>query len=177
MQKIEKKQFVMSIAVVALAIAFVFLQYLPLDKETKGLKAANTKLLAENTAAGVHLEVLPQMYKEIENIKEQVGDFDAKIPVSRLHGLFLQNLTSVMQKHGLGELVVQPGTERETDSLSQIPVYIRCKGKLVQIFKFFKALENFERIIQIEEVGLTANDKFDGSVTMQAKVNIFYRTN
>lgn len=167
----------MSVAVVALAVAFLLLQYLPLDKKTRSLKAANTRLLAENTAASARLEVLPQMHEEIEKMKEQVGDFDAKVPVGRSHGLFLQNLTSVMQKQGLGELVVQPGTETETSGLSQIPVYIRCRGKLVQIFKFFKALEDFERIIQIGEVGLTANDKFDGSVTMQAKVSIFYRTN
>ena len=177
MQKIERKQFVMSIAVVTLAVAFILLQYLPLDKKTKSLKAANTKLLVENTAVSARLEVLLQMYKEIEKIKEQVGDFDAKIPVGRSHGLFLHNLTSVMQKQGLSELVVQPGAETETTAcgLFQIPVHIRCKGKLVQIFRFFKALEGFERIIQIEEVGLTANDKIDGDVTMQAKVNIFYR--
>jgi Tfp pilus assembly protein PilO len=117
------------------------------------------------------------MYKEIEEIKGRVGDFDAEIPVGRSHGLFLQNLTSVMQKQGLSELAVQPGTETETDDLSRIPVNIRCKGRLIQIFKFFKALESFERIIQIEEVALATNEKFDGNVTMQAKVNIFYRTN
>jgi len=177
MRMMEGKQFVMSVAVVALAVAFIFFQYVPLDNKARSLKAANAKLLVENTTASVRQEVLPQMYKEIEEIKGRVGDFDAEIPVGRSHGLFLQNLTSVMQKQGLSELAVQPGTETETDDLSRIPVNIRCKGRLIQIFKFFKALESFERIIQIEEVALAANEKFDGNVTMQAKVNIFYRTN
>ena len=177
MQKIEGKQFVMSIAVGALAITFMFLQYLPLDDKTKNLRAANAKLLTQNTAASVRQEVLPQRCEEVEKTKKEVGDFDAKIPVGRSHGLFLQNLTSVMQKQGLSELSVGPGTEIEASDLSQIPVSIRCKGKLVQIFKFFKAMEGFERIIQIEEVELTADGKFDGGITMQAKMNIFYRTN
>ncbi len=176
MQKMEGKQLVILIAVVTLAVIFVFFQYLPLAERTKELRAANVKLLTENTAASTRQQVLPQRYEEIERVKKQVGDFDAKIPVGRSHGLFLQDLTSVMQKLGLGELAVGPGTEVETDGLSRIPVSIRCKGGLMQIFKFFRALENFERTIQIEEVRLKADDKFDGSVTTQAKVNIFYRT-
>jgi Tfp pilus assembly protein PilO len=174
---IEKKQIVMSIAVVVLAIVFVVFQYLPLDKKAKNLKAANAALLAENAATDAREGVLPQLFEEIEKLKGQVGNFDAKIPVGRSHGLFLQDLTSVMQKHGLSELMVQPGTEIETPNLSQIPVYIRCKGGLAQIFGFFKSLESFERIVRIEEVSLTADEAFDGSATMQAKVNIFYRMN
>ncbi len=177
MAKIERKQIVMSVVVVVLAIIFVFLQYIPLNKKAKDLRAANAAILAENAAANAHIAILPQLYKDIENVKKDVGNYDAKIPVGRTHGLFLQDLTSVMQKQGLGQLVVQPGTETETPSLSRIPVSISCEGKLIQIFKFFQAIEAFERIVQIEEIELKANDALDGSVNMQAKVNIFYRTN
>ncbi|MGA2915082.1 MAG: type 4a pilus biogenesis protein PilO [Sedimentisphaerales bacterium] len=177
MAKMERKQIVMSVVVIVLAVIFVFLQYMPLNKRAQNLKAANAAILADNAAADAHIGILPQLYKDIENIKKDVGNFDAKIPVGRTHGLFLQDLTSIMQKQGLDKLVVQPGTETETSSLSQIPVFISCEGKLVQIFRFFKALESFERIIQIEEVDLKANNELDGSVVMQAKVNIFYRTN
>lgn len=167
----------MLMAVGALAIAFMFLQYLPLYEKTKSLKAANIKLLAENAAASVRQEVLPQINAEIEKAKGEIGDFDAKIPVGRSHGEFLQNLTSVMQKQGLEEISVVPGAEIETSDLSKIPVSIRCKGKLVQVFRFFKSLEGFERIIQIENVRLTGDGKFDGSVAMEAKMNVFYRAN
>ncbi|MCX5632201.1 MAG: type 4a pilus biogenesis protein PilO [Phycisphaerae bacterium] len=177
MQKIEKKQVVMSVAVVILATAFIFFQYLPLNKKAEVLKEANAALLTENAAADARESVLPQLLEEIKKLKEQIGNFDAKIPAGRSHGVFLQDITSIMQKDGLEELMVQPGAETETDGLSLIPVYIRCKGGLTQIFKFFRALDSFERIIQIEEVSLTTDNTFDGEVTMQAKVNIFYRTN
>lgn len=177
MQKIEKKQVVMSVAVVILATAFVFFQYLPLNKKAGVLKSANAALLTENAAADARENVLPQLLGEIEKLKEEIGNFDAKIPAGRSHGIFLQDITSIMQKAGLDELMVQPGTETETEGLSLIPVYIRCKGRLPQIFEFFKALDKFERIVQIEEVSLTGNAAYDGTITMQAKVNIFYRIN
>jgi Tfp pilus assembly protein PilO len=112
---------------------------------------------------------------EITKFSQRVGNFDAKIPVGRSHGEFLQNLASVMKQQGLEELVIQPGEESRYGEMFKIPVYIRCQGKLVHIFKFFKALEGFERIVQIKEVVMTGSDKLDGTLIMQAKVDIFYR--
>jgi Tfp pilus assembly protein PilO len=176
MPGVGEKQFVMSIAVIALAITFVFFQFMPLNKKVRSLKAANVDLITKNTAASAKLKDLPRLYEEIKQVKEQTKNLDVKIPVGRSHGSFLQELTSVMEQQGLTELVVQPDMETEIAERSCIPVRIRCKGELIQIFQFFKALEKFERIVQAEEVLLTSDNKFDGDVTMQAKVNIFYRT-
>lgn len=173
--KLEQKQIVMSVAVVAMAAAFVFFQYVPLNKKARLLKAENIVLITENSSIGARLETLPQINREIEALRQQVGDFDAKMPLGRAHGEFLQSLASVMKQQGLEELVVQPGEETQAGELVKIPVYIRCQGKLAHIFKFFKALEGFQRVIQIEEVLMTGSDKFDGSLVMQAKTNIFYR--
>lgn len=172
---IGKKQIVMSIAVLALAVAFVFFQFMPLNKKARDLKAANVTLIAEDASTAAKHEALPLLRHEIEKIEIQIGNFDERIPVGRSHGPFLQKLTGVMKQHGLTALVVQPGTEIQMSGYFCIPVCVRCNGSLVQIFKFFKALEQFERIIQIEEVSLASSDKFDGNVTMQARVNIFYR--
>ncbi|MFA5293209.1 MAG: type 4a pilus biogenesis protein PilO [Phycisphaerae bacterium] len=176
MQVIKNKQFVMSIAVVTLAVAFVFLQYLPLSKKAKSLSTANAQLIADNTAINARVDVLPQLYVQIEEMKQQIGNFDAKIPLGRSHGTFLQKLAEVMQQHGLTELVIQPGSEIETPSLSGIPVNIRCSGKLVQIFRFFKAMESFERVVRVSEVSLANDNKLDGILIMNAKVEMFYRT-
>jgi len=179
--KLEQKQIVMSVAVVAMAAAFIFFQYMPLNKKAKTLKAENAVLMTENSSASARMETLSQLRQEIEKLGQHVGDFDTKIPIGRAHGEFLQNIASVMKQQGLEELVVQPGEETQAGELFKIPVYIRCQGKLVHIFKFFKALENFQRVIQIEEVSMTGSDKSgvegagDGTLVMQAKTNIFYR--
>jgi Tfp pilus assembly protein PilO len=176
MQKIESKQFVMSIAVVVLAVAFVFFQYLPLNKKAKELNAANSKLIADNTAANARIGILDALKEQIAMTKQEIGNFDAKIPLGRSHGVFLQELSEVIQQHGLSDLVIQPGTEKETSTLCSIPVNIRCSGKLIQIFKFLRSLESFVRAIRVEEITLSNNDKAEGVVTMNARVEMFYRT-
>jgi Tfp pilus assembly protein PilO len=176
MRIVKSKQFVMSIAVVMLAVAFVFFQFLPLNKKARDLKAANAKLISENTISNAFIEAVPQLKEQIEKTKRDIGDFDAKIPHGRSHGIFLQNLAEVMQQQGLTELVIQPGIEVETSELSGIPIDIRCKGKLVQIFKFFKSLESFERVVRVGEITLTNDNKLEGVLAMNARVEIFYRT-
>jgi len=173
--KIEQKQFVMSVAVIAMTAGFLFFQYLPLNEKARTIKAENTILMAESSSIGTRLAILPQLHQEIENLRQRIGDFDTGIPVGRSHGEFLQSLASVMKQQGLDELVIQPGQEAQAGEVFKIPVYIRCEGKLIHIFKFFKALESFQRVIQVEEVSMTGSDKFDGSLVMQAKTNIFYR--
>jgi Tfp pilus assembly protein PilO len=176
MKKIQGKQFVMSIAVVMLAVAFVFFQYLPLNKKARELNAANSKLIADTTAVNARLDILTELKDQIEKTKQEVGNFDAKIPLGRSHGVFLQQLAEVMQQHGLSGLVIQPGIETETSTLCSIPINIRCSGKLIQIFEFFRSLESFERVVRVEEITLSNNDKLEGIVTMNAKVEMFYRT-
>ena len=166
----------MSIAVIMLAVAFVFFQYMPLNKKARTLNVANAQLIADNTTVNARVEVLPMLYQQNEEMKKQVGNFDAKIPLGRSHGTFLQKLADLMQQHGLTGLAIQPENEIETAKLSGIPVNIRCSGRLAQIFSFFKTLESCERVVRIEELSLTNSDKLEGVLTMNAKVEIFYRT-
>ncbi|MDD5134196.1 MAG: type 4a pilus biogenesis protein PilO [Phycisphaerae bacterium] len=173
--KLEQKQIVMSVVVVAMAAAFLFFQYLPLNEKARMLKAENMALMTENNSMGMRLDTLPQLRQEIEDLDRQISDFDAKIPVGRSHGEFLQALATVMKQQGLDDLVIQPGQETQAGRVFKIPVHIQCRGKLIHIFKFFKAMESFQRVIQMEEVSMIGSDKFDGSLVMQAETNIFYR--
>ena len=68
---IDKKQFIMSITVIALAVVFISFQFVPLHKKTKVLKAAKLELIAENTAVEAKQKALPQLCEEIEQIKAQ----------------------------------------------------------------------------------------------------------
>lgn len=172
---IKNKQIVMSIALVIVVVLFVFFQFLPLSRKTRDLKAANAKLISENTVSNTFIEAVPQLKEQVEEMKPDVGDFEVKIPHGRSHGIFLQNLAQTMQQYGLTELVIQLGAEVKTSELSGIPIDIRCKGTLVQIFEFFKSLESFERIVRVGGITLTNDDKLDGVLTMIAKVEIFYR--
>jgi len=80
-----------------------------------------------------------------------------------------------MNENNLREQLIQPGEEVKAEGLNCIPVSMKCKGSLKQIFKFFRSLQRLDRLIRIEEVKLVNDNGFSGEVSMQTKVIIFYR--
>jgi len=170
-----EKQFIIAFTVVLMAGVFLTLQYLPTVRKAKAYKVENLRLVTENSHAHAQLDELPTIFELIAKAKEDVGDYDAKIPHGRSHGAFLQQIANIMQKHELKELVIQPGSEVKMSKFSRIPILIRCNGKMSQIFKFFKSLESFDRIIKIEDVSFKNSEDYNGQMSLEMKANIFYR--
>ena len=71
-------------------------------------------------------------------------------------------------------LPVQPGAEITADSLKCIPIKMKCKGDLNQIFEFFKSIQTSDRAVRIEQVQLVNGNDFNGEITMHAKAYIYY---
>jgi len=172
----EKQQFVIAAIIVALVGVFLFLQYLPTVKKAKAYEIENKQLIIENAKSGALLEKLPRLFEQIDETLGKVGNFDAKVPQRRSHGSFLQKIADIMQEHNLRELVIEPGSEIESENLSRIPIIISCNGRLEQMFDFFRSLESFERIIHVEHVSFKNSDEYDGEISMRMQADIFYRT-
>ena len=175
MPVIEKRQLILIAICVLLIAAFLAVWYLPSKSKAEELEQAKLRLDSENQDVAVKIEQLPVLKKQIETKAGVVGDYDVKVPLGRSHGLFLQQIADVMSEHGLGDQLVQPGNEIKTDRLNCIPISIKCKGKLSRIFGFFQSLEEFDRVIQIENMQLTNSKEYDGQLEMQANANIYYR--
>jgi hypothetical protein len=51
---------------------------------------------------------------------------------------------------------------------------MKCKGKLAQIFEFYRRLQGMDRSVRIEQVKLFNDSDFSGEVSMDAKAVIYY---
>jgi Tfp pilus assembly protein PilO len=174
--RIEKQQLGI-FAVLAVTIAvFVMQQYGPLRdriRMTQQVKAAQASV---DIKADEQAKKLPILKTQRAHMQAAVGDYGVKIPDDRKLGAFLQEIADVMNKHNLGEQVVQPESEMPVDDLMCIPVRIQCKGDLRQMFEFFRSLQGVGRLMRIEQVQLKNTSDLNGMITMTARVNIYYRT-
>jgi Tfp pilus assembly protein PilO len=73
--------------------------------------------------------------------------------------------------------VVAPGEEIKADKLNCMPVNMQCKGKLGQIFEFYRQLQRLDRLVRIESVKLVNSDDLSGQVSMQTRTVVYYRPN
>jgi Tfp pilus assembly protein PilO len=150
-------------------------RYMPLHKKAKALeqaKAAQALVIAKASAQSVLMAALEE---KLQKQQIAVGKFEANVPSDRNIGEFLQQIAGLMNKHNLKEQIVQPGEEVKTDELNCIPIVMRCKGQLKQIFEFYKSLQAMDRLIRIEKVDLANDSDFSGEVGMETRAVIYYR--
>jgi len=178
MRFLDRQQSIIIIAVVLMAVGFLLLGYFPMRKKLDVARSARLQRQAAAIKAEVQLRQLPQLAEEVEKLRIEVGSFDTKVPPGRQLGLFLQQMAIVMSKHNLKEQFVQPAGEvpLELQNINCIPISIQCKGRVRQIFEFFKSLEQLDRIVRIERVELKNDRDFAGYVSMNAKAAVYYRT-
>ena len=71
--------------------------------------------------------------------------------------------------------MIEPHKEIKAENLNCIPVKMQCKGKLYQIFEFFRELQGLDRLVRIEQVKLSNDNDFNGRIDMEARAIIYYR--
>jgi Tfp pilus assembly protein PilO len=115
------------------------------------------------------------MKEQLLELRAKLGNYEANIPEQNTFGGFLGGIANLMNENNLQEQEITPGEEIKADKFNCIPVSMRCKGKLVQIFKLYRQLQTLDRLIRIEQVKLSNDAGYNGQVSMETKAVIYYR--
>lgn len=172
----EKQQIVICILAGAMVGGFVLFRYLPLRKRIRAAEQTRAAQALAIVKTSAQSRQLPALEEQLLKLQSAVGNYERQVPPHRNLGTFLHRIADLMNKHNLKEQLVQPGKEIEADALNYIPVTMQCKGKLTQIFGFFRSLQGLDRVVRIEQVKLVNDKDFNGEVSMQTEVIIYYRS-
>jgi len=170
-----KQQLTICVAACVIVGGFVLFRYLPLRSRMKAArqtKVAQTLTIAKGTADGRQLPLLKEQLLELQR---ELENYEANIPERSDIGVFLQRIAGLMNEHNLRGQVIEPLKEIKAEKLNCIPVNMKCKGRLTQIFEFYRRLQGMDRLIRIEQVKLFNDSDFSGEVAMEAKAVIYYK--
>ncbi|MFH1884175.1 MAG: type 4a pilus biogenesis protein PilO [Planctomycetota bacterium] len=171
----KRQQLMIFVAAGVIIGGFGLFRYLPLRRRIKALrqtKAAQALTIAKGTADGKQLPLLKEQLLELQR---ELENYEANIPERSDIGVFLQRIAGLMNEHNLRGQVIEPRKEIKAEKLNCIPVNMKCKGRLTQIFEFYRRLQGMDRLIRIEQVKLFNDSDFSGEVGMEAKAVIYYR--
>jgi Tfp pilus assembly protein PilO len=171
----ERKQIAICVVAGAMIAAVVLFRYLSLRQGMKAVKKAKTAQTLAISKASMEREQLPVIKEQLLQLQQTVGNYEAIIPGQRDLGLFLQQIADLMNENNLREQVIAPGKEMAVKELNCIPVDMQCKGKLAQVFEFYKRMQRLDRLIRVEEIKLVNDCDFSGEVSMKTKVVIYSR--
>jgi Tfp pilus assembly protein PilO len=171
----QRRQLTVPAVGLLVMVAFWFVRHVPLQKTKSELKQAMLAQERVMAAAKVQAAQLPQLRQQVEHLRSEVGDFEAKVPVGKpVYGDFLEQIAELMSRCRLQEQSVQPQQEVCGEQIHCIPIYIQGKARLGDIFEFFRALERLDRKIRIVRLELNNDRQFSGLLSMQAEVGIYY---
>lgn len=171
----ERQQLTIFIITGVLVGGFLLFRYLPLRSRMRALnqiKSAQAHAIAKGDADNTRLS---QLKEQFSNLQRDLENYEAQIPKSSDIGQFLHKIADLMNKHNLSEQVIEPQTEIETENLNCIPVKMQCKGKLYQMFEFFRELQDLDRLVRIEKVRLSNDNDYKGQVAMESRAIIYYK--
>jgi Tfp pilus assembly protein PilO len=171
----KRQQVIICIVAGLLATDFVLFGYLPLKNRLNAIEQARTAQDSVIAKAATQCGRLPAIREQLQELQKVVADFEANVPVQKSIGVFLQQIADMMSRYHLSEQVVTPSKEIKANGLNCIAVDMRCKGKLAQIFEFYKSLQDMDRLVRIEQVSLTNDTDLSGQVSMQTMAVIYYR--
>ena len=171
----ERQQITICVVAGAIVCVFLLFGYLPLHKRIKAVnqaKTAQSLAIAKGAADGRQLPLLKEQLLKLQN---KLGNYKAYIPEKNTFGGFLGSVTDLMNENNLKEQEVTPGEEVKAGQFNCIPVSIRCKGELTQIFRLYRQFRELDRLIRIEQVKLSNDSGYKGQVSMETKAIIYYR--
>jgi Tfp pilus assembly protein PilO len=80
-----------------------------------------------------------------------------------------------MNEYNLKEQSIEPGDIIEAETFNCMPVSMKCRGRLSQIFNFYEHLQGLDRLIRIEQIKLSNDAGYNGQVSMETKAVIYYK--
>ena len=172
----EKQQMVIYIVAAVTIIGFVLFSYLPLRKRVKALSRDRELQQSFINKASSQRQQMPHLKQHLLKLQKTVENYQANIPANRDLGGFLQTIADLMSQQMLTYQFVEHGTESKVGTLNCIPVNMRCKGKLKQIFEFYRQLQQIDRSVRLSQVELVNDADFSGIVSMQTKAIIYYQS-
>ena len=173
----ERQQITICVVAGVVACVFMLFWYLPLHRKIKAIrqtKAAQSLVIAKGAADSKKISIIKEQLLELQT---RLANYEANIPEQNTFGDFLGRIADLMNENNLTEQEITPAGEIKSDKFNCIPVTMRCKGKLGQIFKLYRQLQRLDRLVRIELVKLSNDSDFNGQVSMETKAFIYYRAN
>jgi Tfp pilus assembly protein PilO len=169
----EKQQIVILVVAAAMVAAFVLGRYLPLLAKKKAALRQLKQQSAVIEKGESDRRILPGLTEKLAHDTSAIANYDAQVPPQRQLE-FLKALDAMMTEFKLAETLIQPGQQKEAAGLGVVPLDIRCKGTLDQLFRFYTAFQRMPRAIRIEKINLANDRNYEGMVTMNTKAAIYY---
>jgi type IV pilus assembly protein PilO len=144
---------------VAVAGVYYFFFYSDLTSAIDQAVQREQQLQSDQKAADNAYNAFTKDSIELEKKKTKARALNKVLPETSEIGSFLATVNQQAEVAGLKVKVVTPADEQPQPFFTRVPVRLEVAGRFHQLAKFFAGVGRVDRIINVENIELTANYK------------------
>lgn len=161
---------------------FFFTHFLPFNYTVRkeridALKADYEKKSTELARARASVADLPRFEAEYQQLHDRWTMAAELLPADRQMAALLRKVTLAGEQTGVSFVSFKPGGLRPETYYTEMPVEITVHGNYHQVGAFLAELANMRRIITVNNLRLTTNDKADDGTSSASMTASAYSLN
>ncbi len=174
MRKLTHENWLVLVLTAVIAITVVLVVYVPQGRRLESVKTkiATQKLTLEDGMTKA--AVVPQMARNVQNLKGRYKDFDRRLPKSRELGAFLQEITSIQEGSALSDARMDTGSPVSEELFNTMPIKMHFRGQYLALADFLRRLTNMQRITRVQQLLITCPNAEGEDLDIEVLVNIYF---
>jgi Tfp pilus assembly protein PilO len=169
----RRNSLIVTIPLVAVAIAWVFLVFLPIHKAIGRLQEQSRDMQQYREQSYARLPVLKRTGRGLADIRRTIARWNDTTPSRHELTVLLGKLTALARSAGLQITRFDPEPVVAHDRLGQAPLSMRVTGPFASVFGFLAKVESLPRIIWVDDLEIEKPEKTGENVSCSLRLSIF----
>jgi Tfp pilus assembly protein PilO len=160
---------IVGIVLGAVAFAVIWFQFInPKIEETDRQQARLESLQREISKGRAAQQSLPRFREEVRVLQDELDKLLRILPARRNVQELLRRVRLLVERGDFDLKRIRPGAQQDRDFYSEWPIQISLDGSYHNLALFFDRISRFSRIINIDNLNITAINRRRSSHTISA---------
>jgi len=159
----------------ALVSTAVLLVYLPQGRKLKTLQTEAASRRTTIEANAKEAAVVPEMARQIEDMKKRYKGFDRKMPKQKELAGFLQEISRILASERLTTQNTEPGSPKQEKLYHTLPIIMKLQGPYLSVISLLDQIDRMQRLARVQKLLVTADPKKKTQdLNIELQMNIYF---
>jgi Tfp pilus assembly protein PilO len=161
----------------AMVVGMALSVFLPQHRQLRTCQAQAARVRLEMADKSQQAAVVPQMVRQVEELKAMYKNFGRRLPARKELGGFLHEISSNLSRDQFSQQVIEPGQPAREKLFHTLPIILRFKGTYPALASFLTGLSEMERLTQVQKLSISnssGRDEDGAELDIELRMNIYF---
>jgi len=173
MPKASKDTWIAAGILAALVIAALVAVYVPQSRRLERLRTDTASLRTQLEADMQKVAVVPELIRQVQEMKALYKDFDRRLPKQKELGGFLREISTKLAEEKLTNQIIEPGNPVREELFHTLPIIMRFEGDYLSLASFLNGVGSMQRLMRVEKLNACLNERTH-SLDLELQMNIYF---